>query len=254
MNPFASRMSGNAWIIPVSALCLVLGFMAVTAGITATTRSSRLSLLGASQGIRVGMGPIDLQEEYAKISDEVAKLRAENEKLQNSLGRRDSTSKVLNDSLQEAKAFAGLTELEGPGVSVTLADSKKPPPPMPLANNYIIHDMDVLKVVNEMFAAGAEAIDVNGHRVVTTSSFRCVGPVIHVDGVPVASPVVIRAIGDPAALQGGLELPDGVLAEIRQTDPDMAQIQQIKDMRLGAYTGSTARKFSKAPPPTETKR
>lgn len=247
MNPFATRMHGNFWVIPITGLSLVLGFMVVQASITAKTRSSRLGLLGASQNIRVGIGPIDLQDQYVQLSEEVKSLRAENDKLQKALGDRNSSTKVLNEGLEQAKAFAGLTDMQGPGLKVTLSDSQKSTAGGIFGNDSIIHDVDVLKVVNELFAAGAEAIEVSGHRIVTTSSIRCVGPVIHVDGIPVASPVVIRAIGDPGTLEGGLNLPNGVLFEIRQTDPDMVQIEQVKDMRIGAYGGSTDRRFAKPP-------
>jgi uncharacterized protein YlxW (UPF0749 family) len=251
MNPFASRIGGNNWVVPVSALSLVLGFMVMTASITATTRSSRLGLLGASQGQRVAAGPLDIQDQYVKMSEEVKSLRNENDKLQKALGDRSSSTKVLNEGIEQAKAFAGLTELQGPGLKVTLADSRKDPPNKFVAGNYIIHDTDVLKVTNELFASGAEAIELNGHRVVTTSSFRCVGPVINVDGVPISSPIAIRAIGDPATLEGGMNLPLGVLSEIRQSDPAMVQIEQVKDMRIAAYGGSTERRFSKVPTVTK---
>jgi uncharacterized protein YlxW (UPF0749 family) len=253
MNPFASRISfaRNNWVVPVSALSLVLGFMVMTASITAKTRQTRLGQLGASQGIRVGYGTIDLQEQYVKMSDEVKSLRAENDKLQKALGQGNSSTKLLNEGIEQAKAFAGLTELQGPGLKITLVDSRKNPPMGYDPKDSIIHDEDVLKVTNELFAAGAEAIDVNGHRVVTTSTFRCVGPVIHVDGMPVASPVVIRAIGDPATLLGGLQLRNGVLDLIKGFDKDMVQIETVKDMRLSAYSGSTEQKFSKVPRPSK---
>ncbi len=239
-------MGGNAWVLPVSVLSLVLGFMVMTASITDKTRTTRLGFLGASQYGRVATGTLDFQDQYVKMSAEVKTLRSENDKLQKALGDRNSSAKLLNEGLDEAKAFAGLTDLQGPGVKVTLSDSRR----RATGEDAIIHDTDVLKVTNELFAAGAEAIDVNGHRVVTSSSFRCVGPVIHVDGVPVASPVVIRAIGDPAALDGGLNLPLGVLALIRITDKDMVQVEQVKEMRIAAYGGSTAFHFAR---PVESK-
>ena len=105
--------------------------------------------------------------------------------------------------------------------------------------NSIIHDDDVLKVVNELWASGAEAISVNNHRVSIGTSFRCVGPTILVDGARIASPVVIRAIGDPDTLQGGLDIPGGILAQLREQDPAMVQIEKVKKHVLPAYTGST---------------
>src|SRR3954468_8812751 len=99
MNPFATRMNANNWVVPVSALSLVLGFMVMTASITATTRSSRLGLLGASQKGRVASGTLDLQEQYVTLSEEVKNLRGENDKLQKALGDRSSSTKVLNEGI-----------------------------------------------------------------------------------------------------------------------------------------------------------
>src|SRR6185503_2536301 len=104
---------------------------------------------------------------------------------------------------------------------------------------------DVLKVVNELWAAGAEAIAVNKHRIVGNSSFRCVGPVIHVDNVPISSPVRIQAIGDSDTLAGAMSLPLGVIAEIRQTgDASMATVEKVQKFTLPAYSGPTTRRLA----------
>ena len=72
-------------------------------------------------------------------------------------------------------------------------------PPVELSEN-IIHDQDVLRVVNELWASGAEAISINNIRLGPNSSVRCVGPVVNVNGAKVASPIKIRAIGDQDTL------------------------------------------------------
>jgi len=247
VNPFTTaRNPANSWVIPVSAMCLVLGMMGTMAWVTDQNRPSRRSLLGDDQRTRVLSGPIDLQEQYGKLSDEVQKLRAENTKLQNAMSSQTGSTKALNDSLQEAKAFAGLTELEGPGVVVTLKDIGKIRPDMQIVDQ-AIHDTDVAGVVNELFNAGAEAIEVNGHRVVSTTNFRCVGTTILVDSAKIAPPVVIRAIGVADTLFGGMGLPDGALDQIRQTDPAMVEIEKVKLMKLSAYSGSTQRAAGKVP-------
>lgn len=246
MNPFASRISGNSWVTPVSAMSLVLGFMIATAWVNKETRVSRVGLLGAAQGNRVQSGSIDMEEAVANAQAEVAKLRLENTKLQNAMASQTSSTKALNDSLQEVKILAGLTELEGPGIRVEMRDSKKPASGI-FPADLIIHDVDVLKVVNELWNAGAEAIAVNNHRVVGGTSFRCVGSVILVDNVRIASPVIIRAIGDPATLQGALELPEGVLSDLKDIDSGMVSISKIDKQRVPAYTGSTATRIGSVP-------
>ncbi|HJP82226.1 MAG TPA: DUF881 domain-containing protein [Fimbriimonadaceae bacterium] len=227
-------------------MSLVLGFMIASAWVNTETRRSRLGLLGPAQGNRVQSGTIDMQDAVASTQAEVAKLRTENTKLQNAMASQTSSTKALNDSLQEAKRLAGLTDLEGPGIRVELRDSKKPASAI-FPGDLIIHDVDVLKVVNELWNAGAEAITVNNHRVVGGTSFRCVGSVILVDDVRIATPIVIRAIGDPNTLTGALELPEGVLADLKEIDPAMAVISKVDQQRLPAYTGSTATRIGSLP-------
>jgi uncharacterized protein YlxW (UPF0749 family) len=101
--------------------------------------------------------------------------------------------------------------------------------------------------VNELFSSGAEAVSVNDHRVAGTTSFRCVGPTILVNDMKIASPVLIRAVGDANTLYGGMNLPGGVLSEIRMTDPAMVQIDKVAKQELPAFVGKTSMQFAKVP-------
>jgi uncharacterized protein YlxW (UPF0749 family) len=114
-------------------------------------------------------------------------------------------------------------------------------------NDAIVHDTDVLQVVNELFSAGAEAVSVNDLRVTNRVSFRCVGPTILVNDVKIASPIEIRAIGDPKTLLGAMNLPGGILAQFRQTDPSMVQLERVQRMTIKPFTGNTDFKFGKPP-------
>ena len=246
MNVFVSRISGSSWVLPVSLMCVILGFMIAMARITGeASRGSRLSYATGDQQARLLTAPLDVQAQYAKLSTEVSKLQTEKTKLENALGSQTAAAKVLNDNLQEVKIYAGLTDLEGPGIVVTLRDSQKQP--TGIAADVTIHDVDVVKVVNELWACGADAISVNNHRVGASTAIRCVGPVIHIDAVPIASPIIIRVIGDADTLLGGMNLPLGVLSEIRQTDPAMVQMERAKSMRLPAYSGATTKKYAVVP-------
>ena len=249
IKPLINRSPEFAWVWPVSAMCVLLGLMLTRAWVTDQSRTSRFKLLAPQIQERVGSGTLDLQEEAKKMETEVQHLRAENTTMEASLSTQTGSTKVLNDQLQESKVFAGLTEVEGPGLVVTLRDSSKPP--QSFVQEQIIHDGDVLRVVNELWNAGAEAIAVNGHRVVTTTSIRCVGSTILVNNTQVASPIAIRALGDAATMQGALNLPAGVLAEIRSIDPSMVQLTPVKMMRLPAFSGSTEHHLLKVPAPVK---
>ena len=263
MNPFVSRVTNNqGWVLPVSALSLVLGFMIVM--VSRPGSPSRLRFMDPDQRDRLAaLQPGSDAQQQLQIREqggEINRLRAQNTQLQNTLAAEKSeATKVLNDNLQEAKSFAGLTSLEGPGVIVTLSDApvegdkndsktntnNTPPDPNVMVEEKIIHDQDVLRVVNELNAAGAEAISINNLRFVGTSSIRCVGNTVLVDAERIASPIRIRAIGDSDTMMGGLKMPGGVVDQLRQVDPRMVAIESVKDMTLPAYSGPTSRRYAK---------
>lgn len=256
MNPFVSRITGNqSWVIPVSVLSLVLGFMITVARVTGSeSRRTRIGLSDADQRGRLLDGPIDIQEQYKELKTEVGKLRQENTKLQNAMSTDTRSEKLLNQSLQDLKIFAGLTPIEGPGVVVTLVDSDRslegnsndPPPDSPVVDQ-VIHDRDILRVVNELYSAGAEAVSINNIRLGAMSSVRCVGPVVNIDGIKIASPIRIRAIGDSETLKGALNMPGGVLEEIRETDPRMVTVETLAKVTMPAFSGPTTRRHGSVP-------
>lgn len=230
-------------------MCLILGFMISLAWLTKDTVGSRIPFMQSDQKDRINQANVDI-ETFQQLSAEVNKLQQDKTELENTLAKRGEDSAVLNRGLQELKVFAGVTKVDGPGVVITLKDSTKASEMAtdgPLLADYVIHDEDVLKTVNELFSAGAEAVSVNQHRVSSGTSFRCVGPTILVNDVKIASPVVIRAIGDADTLYGGLTIPGGVLTMIRQIDPAMVQIEKVKKQELPAYVGKTSTQFITVP-------
>ena len=70
-------------------------------------------------------------------------------------------------------------------------------------------------MVNELRAAGAEAIAINDQRVTGTSEIRCVGPTVLVNETRLAAPFVIKAIGNPQTLESSLKLRGGVLENFK---------------------------------------
>jgi uncharacterized protein YlxW (UPF0749 family) len=150
--------------------------------------------------------------------------------------------------------MAGLVAVSGPGVVVTLRDSKKAPPRpnemspedyIAMTRNYIIHSEDIQAVINELRAAGAEAIAVNDQRVVATTAIRCVGPVVQVNSIPTnGSPVKIKAVGDPDMLVSAMTMASGVQDQYKVTDPTMFSIDKSKGMTLPAFAGAQPIRFA----------
>ena len=122
---------------------------------------------------------------------------------------------ALAQQLELAQIHAGLLPMTGPGVVVVMDDSNRPVTPGENANNFIIHDEDVLRVINELVAARAEAISINGQRVTGRTEIRCTGPVVTINGVRTAPPLEIVAIGNPTELEQALTMKGGVAEAVR---------------------------------------
>lgn len=247
VNPFVTRKQPSSWVLSLSIVMLLVGMLVSMTWITEATKQERIRSLSPDVRTRLAMGDLDLSEELEKLQTEISKLREENTRLQEVAAEGNSASKEINDSLKETRLFAGLTDVEGPGVTVTLSDSRKPGEEVGFFEAGIVHDLDVLKVVNELWNAGAEAISVNGKRVGPNTDFRCVGTTIMVDQQQIASPVKIEAIGDQNTLFGAINLPGGALEEMREVDPDMVKVELAKTLFLPGWAGSTTYKFAKVP-------
>ena len=120
-----------------------------------------------------------------------------------------ATISNLQSELEQLRLFSGLTEVQGVGIVVTMNDSstKKGGD----SNAYLVHAEDILSVINELNVGGAEAISINGQRIVGKTSVSCAGSIVMVNGERVAAPFEILAVGDGDILQSALKFPGGVV-------------------------------------------
>lgn len=152
----------------------------------------------------------------------------------------------LKDELEKARIEAGFTELTGPGVEVTLNDSSISLRPGENPNLYVLHDEDVLKVLNEIKAAGAEAVAINGERLLSTTEVRCTGPTVVLNkNKRLAPPYVITAIGNPDTLESSLRMKGGV-AETLQFWGIQVTVKKLPQVTVPAYTGGIRFEYARA--------
>lgn len=217
--------------VSIAVVCLILGIM-----LAVQFRSNENSPrnLSGDRWTEITVQLDNLQRERDFLAEEVLSLR---EKLEDAASNQQgNTVKALNEELAKANMAAGLVAVKGKGIIVTLNDSPRGLQPGEDPNLYLIHDEDLLKVVNELWAAGAEAISVNGHRLVTNSEIRCAGTTILVNVNKIAPPFVINAIGDPEILESSLRIKGGWL-ETLQLWGIQAQIQPSDSIEVPAYKG-----------------
>lgn len=113
----------------------------------------------------------------------------------------DKVNKSIKEELDYVKLTYGITKVKGPGVTITLDDNRKPVTSQFETNLSVVHNVDIYEAVNELRDAGAEAIAVNGFRVVAESTITCEGPTIKIDGNDIVPPFEIDVIGDANAIE-----------------------------------------------------
>ena len=153
-------------------------------------------------------------------------------------------SPVTENFIMELKMQAGLLPLEGQGVIVTMDDSTRKIRAEENPNLYVIHDDDILRVINELWAAGAEAISINGQRLVATSEIRCAGPTLSVNNVRSAPPYEISAIGDKKSLENSIKMRGGVEETLKVWGIRL-EIESSDEIYIPAYSGSFRHVYSK---------
>ena len=99
-----------------------------------------------------------------------------------------------------------------------------------------MHDEDILRVVNELKAAGAEAIAVNEQRLITTTGIRCSGSTIKINKKDLVPPFVITAIGNPETLEGALKMRGGVIDHL-QFFGIQVSVKKVEKLEIPAYSG-----------------
>jgi uncharacterized protein YlxW (UPF0749 family) len=175
----------------------LLGVLAVTGFLLLTAVSSARTTKRAEAPRKAEL--IDLiesrRDQVVKLDQDVRQLRGEVADAERRAARSSKLGAAANRDLADLAGKAGTTALHGPGLEVKLDDSDRSPPSPDEAGAYRIHDSDLQLVVNGLFGAGAEAVAINGNRVVVTTPIRAAGDTIVVNFRPLSPPYRVTAIG-----------------------------------------------------------
>lgn len=186
-------------------------------------------------------------ERVEDLSERLKSVEAEKEQLEDELDnlRKNGSGALVDSEMERLMLLSGTTEVRGKGVEIVLDDSSIPSRAGENPNLYIIHDEDLLRVLNELRAAGAEAISLNDQRIMAMSEVRCAGPTVSVNNVRSAPPYTIKAIGDPKNLNSALRLRGGVV-ETFEFWGIQVKINTSDDIHIPAFKGIRAFEYAKA--------
>jgi uncharacterized protein YlxW (UPF0749 family) len=131
----------------------------------------------------------------ANLQGQVEELRKEIDDLRSHGAGQQQGSAALEAQLTDAGLTAGLSAMRGAGLKVTLDDSRIDRAPSGNVNDLVVHSQDVQAVVNALWQAGAEAVAINGQRLVGTSAVLCVGNTLLLNGSVHSPPYEVTALG-----------------------------------------------------------
>lgn len=186
----------------------------------------------------LGSRTVSIREERRRLEEQLNSAQKQLDALASQLEEKGRQNGELKDELIEARRLAGLSEVVGPGVILNIK-------PKMTGNGalYRIRDEDLLLLVNELNAAGAEAVAINGERMTAISEIRAAGPYISINTRSTTMPYTVQAIGDRATLKAAMELYGGVLYNLSELVE--IQMETVENMTVPAYSGPVSMEYAR---------
>lgn len=159
-------------------------------------------------------------EKYNELNERYQEVIAKIEEYKNESVSDQKTAQLLEIELEQLNEALGKTDVEGQGIVIQLTDKAG----TELSEDVLvksINEEDLLRVVNELFAAGAEAVSINGNRIISTSSIAFIDEdILKVNSKKVSSPYVINAIGNSEYLKSSVTGKGGIINELQELGHD----------------------------------
>ncbi|MFY9214746.1 MAG: DUF881 domain-containing protein [Tissierellaceae bacterium] len=190
----------------------IIGIFSIIIGITIAIQlkaNVEAYVPATIQSIQDTLKEIDIVKSEINELNKIIEEREEELKTLEQIAEGDENIiEVLNSEKQKIMINSGYTKLEGPGISIKMYDNPDSEVVGFDIDDDIIHDLDILNILNDLRIAGAEAISINGQRVMSTSEIKCHGPILRINDKSVGTPFIIEAIGDPQLLMASVNAPN----------------------------------------------
>jgi uncharacterized protein YlxW (UPF0749 family) len=189
----------------------------------------------------------NLESERNRLQADLKDTRTRLEKFEESAAKGEGLLKTMQMQTRQAREEAGLTPMKGPGIEIVLRDSMRRPAEGEDPYFYMVHDVDLQALVNELWASGSEAVSVNEQRIACRTSIRCAGPTILVSSERVVPPYVVKAIGPAQDMEAALRIPGGFLTSMLPAIEKGVQIRitSAQELTIPEFKGSLIFRYAK---------
>lgn len=180
------------------------------------------------------------QENNKKLSRELQSKLDELENLRKTTASNSEEAQALETQLTELNRLLGYTDVTGKGLVITLQDADASS--NGYTNDNLVHDLDLVDIVNELFNAGAEAVSINDQRITTSTAINCNGNVVRINNEKVSVPFVIKAIGSPEGLYGTMTRPGGYLS-LMENGKIKIKVEKKEELTVSKFNGTHQYKY-----------
>lgn len=232
-----------SWQVTLGAALLGLGFL-IAAQLAAEGPRVRYTTQERSPLVETAT---QLQQRQDELKARILELRSMTQSTEQADEGSAALVRELNDDLQEARIAAGLIPLTGTGIVLQLEDSVEPPRSGTNEADYLVGARDLRAIVEELWAAGAEAIAINGERMTPTTAIIDVGPSILVNAAYLAGPYQVTALG-PEDLYPRLGASAGFVDLIRtraQGYGIRVSIAEPESVDMPAFAGTVTLRYAR---------
>ena len=222
-------------IVVIGLLAMFIGLV-ISIQITTTQGSDVGGLvpLAKAQGYLEELKQVRVEKDAAL--EELNKLETRLDKIEKEKSDEDFFLKGVVNDLEKYKMAAGVVDVKGPGVVVTVDD---PLPTEQFSDEYsviMLRSDLLLSLVNKMKDAGAEAISINGQRIIATTEISLAGDNVNINTVPTAPPYVIKAIGNPDTIDSTLTIRFGIVEQMKNFGLRI-DIKKKDEIEIPRYSG-----------------
>jgi uncharacterized protein YlxW (UPF0749 family) len=236
-----------SWQITLAAALLALGFL-VAVQIQSQSPRARYSTQERPPLVETA---IELSQRQEALKASIVDLRGQIQAQENDVAAEDAAVAAFNAQLIAARTAAGLTDVTGAGVGLQFDDAPGTLPPGANQSDYRVQAEDLCDLLTALWLNGAQAIAINGERIVTSTAITDIGGTVLVNSAYLAPPYVITAVG-AARLYDQLTASD-LLRQLLETrvQPFGLQLRagKLDSVTVPAYSG-TLRLIEARPAPS----
>lgn len=238
-------MKNKAGVLVVGVLALLIGLIiSVQIGTNASSDVGGLIPVAKAAGLEQQLKQVRAEKET--VTQEYLDLEAQLKDIEKENTSENALMQSMTSDLEKYKMSAGVVDVKGPGVIITVDD------PVPTEENpgdgystiMLRYDL-LLGLVNKLKDAGAEAISINGQRIITSTEISLAGDNVNINTIPTAPPYTIKAIGNASTIESTLTIRYGIVETMRNNYQLQVDIAKKKEIMIPRYSGVIKFRYAK---------